>query len=234
MKFLNKEKIFVVFTVVFLFIFSNFSVVFSVTPGSLDDACLNNSDCSSGLVCTNNLCANTQTGNTKFCICTQDKSSCETSQYADLPTCNKALTNSLDKCVPLVSTDSSESCDSLVSATQSIGGDNDTGGSGNTSGNGGNSNSDLLNNLRPQIEGLNKLPVKDLPGLIGQIINTLLGILGSIALAMIIYGGVLFMIANGNPEKKKKATGLLVWSVLGIAIIFASYGVINFVFDIFR
>lgn len=100
--------------------------------------------------------------------------------------------------------------------------------------NSGTSNSDLLNSLRPQIQELNKLGVTNVQGLIGKIINALLGILGSIALVMIMYGGLLFMTSSGSADKKKKSIGILVWSTLGIVIIFSSYAVVNFVLDILR
>jgi len=50
----------------------------------------------------------------------------------------------------------------------------------------------------------------------------------------VVYGGLLFMTAMGNAEKKKKSMGILVWAVLGIVIIFSSYAVVNFVLDILR
>lgn len=162
----------------------------------------------------------------KFCICKKDKSSCETTQYDQLQECRidlntkNSATEDAFECSPLIQVvaDINKGCDSLVSATK----------------NGGNSNSNLLGDLKPKIEGLNKLPVKDVQGLVGRIINVLLGILGSLALVMIMYGGVLFMIAGGNADRKKKSIGMMVWAVLGIVIIFSSYAVINFVFDIFR
>ena len=99
----------------------------------------------------------------------------------------------------------------------------------------GGSASSFLGDLDPQIKGLNKLQgVDNLQQLIGRAISALLGILGSIALVMMLFGGFTWMTSAGNVEKRKKATGIIIWSVLGVSIIFASYAMVNFVLDIFK
>ncbi|MBU1179848.1 pilin [Patescibacteria group bacterium] len=65
--------------------------------------------------------------------------------------------------------------------------------------------------------------------LIGRIISAVLGIVGSIALLMFIYGGFLWLTSGGSPEKIKKGKDVLVWAVIGLAIIFLSYTLVNFV-----
>jgi hypothetical protein len=67
--------------------------------------------------------------------------------------------------------------------------------------------------------------------LIGKIINSALGIVGSIALVMFIYGGFTWMLAAGNAEAVSKGKNILIWSVIGLVIIFSSYALVNFVFD---
>lgn len=58
-------------------------------------------------------------------------------------------------------------------------------------------------------------------------INTLLGLLGVFAVSVIIYGGVQFMVAGGDPDKAKKALKLLQYAVLGLVVIFAAWGLVN-------
>jgi len=65
--------------------------------------------------------------------------------------------------------------------------------------------------------------------LIGRIINAVLGIVGSIALAMFIYGGFTWMTAAGSNEKVQKGKDILIWAALGLVVIFASYALVNFV-----
>ena len=66
--------------------------------------------------------------------------------------------------------------------------------------------------------------------LIGKIINAVLGIVGSIALVMVIYGGFIWMTAAGNQEKVTKGRDVLVWAAVGLFIIFSSYALVKFVF----
>jgi hypothetical protein len=60
--------------------------------------------------------------------------------------------------------------------------------------------------------------------LIGQIINAVLGIVGSLALLMFVYGGITWMTSSGNADKVKKGRDILVWSAIGLAIVFSAYG----------
>jgi hypothetical protein len=66
--------------------------------------------------------------------------------------------------------------------------------------------------------------------LIGRIIEAALGIVGSIALVMFIYGGFTWMLAAGNAEAVSKGKNILIWSVIGLVIIFFSYALLQFVF----
>ena len=63
--------------------------------------------------------------------------------------------------------------------------------------------------------------------LIGKIINAVLGIVGSLALLMFVYGGLTWMTSSGSQEKVKKGRDIIVWSAIGLAIIFASYGLVR-------
>lgn len=95
-------------------------------------------------------------------------------------------------------------------------------------------NSANLDTLRGYANQLNKTQAKSLPVLLGIVIRGLMGVIGSIALVMIIYGGVLWMTARGNSEQTSKAKSTVVWATLGIVLIFASYALVNFVFEIFK
>lgn len=65
--------------------------------------------------------------------------------------------------------------------------------------------------------------------LIGKAIKAVLGVIGAIALAIFVYGGLMWMTSGGSPEKIKKAQTTLVWAVLGMLVIFASYAAVDFV-----
>lgn len=56
-----------------------------------------------------------------------------------------------------------------------------------------------------------------------------LGLVGSLSLLMFIYGGFTFLLSAGSPEAIKKAQGIIIAAVIGLAIVFASYSIIQFV-----
>lgn len=63
--------------------------------------------------------------------------------------------------------------------------------------------------------------------ILGRVIKGLLSIIGSIALLMFVYGGTLWLTSAGNPEFIKKGKDIIVWSVLGLGIIFSAYAITN-------
>lgn len=65
--------------------------------------------------------------------------------------------------------------------------------------------------------------------IIGTIIKTALGIVGSIALLMFIYGGFLWLTSMGNEKKITEGKNVIVWAVIGLIIIFLSYTLVGFV-----
>jgi hypothetical protein len=66
--------------------------------------------------------------------------------------------------------------------------------------------------------------------LIGKVIAAAMGLVGSIALAMFIYGGFVWMMAAGNAEAVTKGKNILIWATLGLVVIFTSYALVQFVF----
>ncbi len=68
-----------------------------------------------------------------------------------------------------------------------------------------------------------------IPQIIGRIIRGVIGLTGVLALAMFIYGGFMWMTAAGNSDQVGKAKKTVVWSVLGLVLIFSSYALVNFV-----
>lgn len=75
--------------------------------------------------------------------------------------------------------------------------------------------------------------------LIGRVIKTVMGVVGSIALIMFVYGGLVWMtgsttvVGGANKQDVMKAKSILVWSALGIIVILSSYILVDFVFQIF-
>lgn len=85
--------------------------------------------------------------------------------------------------------------------------------------------------LFERIKILNQLPNLSSPGeLIGIIARILLAFIGSIALGLYVWAGVLWMGAAGNTDRVEKAKQILAWTTLGVAVMLGSYVVVNYVF----
>lgn len=67
--------------------------------------------------------------------------------------------------------------------------------------------------------------------LIGKVIVAALGVVGSLALLMFIYGGFVWMTAAGNQEMVTRGRNVLIWATIGLIIIFSSYAIVKFVFE---
>jgi hypothetical protein len=66
--------------------------------------------------------------------------------------------------------------------------------------------------------------------LIGRIIKAALGLVGSLALLMFVYGGFTWMLSAGNSEKVQKGKQIFIWATVGLLVIFAAYGIVRFLF----
>lgn len=57
-------------------------------------------------------------------------------------------------------------------------------------------------------------------------LNWFLWIAGVVAIAFLIYGGVMFITSGGDAEKTTKARNTILYSVVGIIVIAASYAIV--------
>lgn len=91
----------------------------------------------------------------------------------------------------------------------------------------------LPNRITSQVRGLDQLGVKNVSDFTSRVIRVALSFMGTLALVMFIYGGILWMFSQGNGEKAKKATKVIIWSALGLIVIISSYAIINFILEAF-
>ena len=75
----------------------------------------------------------------------------------------------------------------------------------------------------------NPIGTTSITEIFGNAIKVVTGILGSLALLVFVYGGFLWLTSAGSQEKIKKGTSAMVWAVIGIIVIFASYAIISLV-----
>lgn len=68
--------------------------------------------------------------------------------------------------------------------------------------------------------------------LIGRIIKYLVGFLGTLALCIIIYSGLMFMISQGDADKRNESLKMMLWAGIGIVALLGAYSIVSFVFTI--
>lgn len=66
-----------------------------------------------------------------------------------------------------------------------------------------------------------------LRGIVLTLLNFFLGFLGLLTVAMVIYGGFLYVSSAGNEENVNKAKKILLYAVIGIVVIIASFAIVN-------
>ncbi len=59
-------------------------------------------------------------------------------------------------------------------------------------------------------------------------VKAILGLVGSLALIMFVYGGLVLLTSAGNPEKVTKGKTIMINALIGIVIVFTSYMIIQF------
>ncbi len=83
--------------------------------------------------------------------------------------------------------------------------------------------------LTSDVEGALGLGTTDVRVTIARIINVFMGLLGIIAVVIILYGGFIWMTAAGNEERVDQARKMIVSGVIGLAIILSAYAIARFV-----
>jgi hypothetical protein len=70
----------------------------------------------------------------------------------------------------------------------------------------------------------------DFSAIAGTAIKSALGVVGALTLAVFVYGGFMWITSAGNEEKVRMGSAAMLYAVIGIFIIFASYGILSLIF----
>ena len=73
----------------------------------------------------------------------------------------------------------------------------------------------------------NPLGTNDIRVVIGNVVKAILGLSGLAALIMCVYGGILWVTSMGNPKRIEEGKQTLIWAVIGLVVLFASYAAVN-------
>ncbi|MBQ2672901.1 hypothetical protein IJG01_02950 [Candidatus Saccharibacteria bacterium] len=69
----------------------------------------------------------------------------------------------------------------------------------------------------------------DLTGNITTILNAVIGVLGIVAVIVIILGGVQYMTSTGESGKVKKAKDTILYGIIGLVVCVLAFAIVNFV-----
>jgi hypothetical protein len=65
--------------------------------------------------------------------------------------------------------------------------------------------------------------------MVGTVISVILAVIGVVFLGLTIYGGIMWMTAEGKEERIEKAKNIIIESVIGLVIVLAAYAISFFV-----
>ena len=66
-------------------------------------------------------------------------------------------------------------------------------------------------------------------GQANTIINVVIGVIGFVAVAFIIFGGFQYTTSAGDPGKVKKAKDTILYGIIGLVVAMLAYAIVNFV-----
>jgi hypothetical protein len=69
----------------------------------------------------------------------------------------------------------------------------------------------------------------DVKTVIKNIINTLLYVLGAVAVIVIVIAGILYVISGGETANVTKAKNMLLYAIIGLVVAILAYAIVNFV-----
>ena len=74
---------------------------------------------------------------------------------------------------------------------------------------------------------------KNITTTVTGVINIILYILGALAVIMIIYSGILYVLSGGDANNVTKAKNTLMYAIIGLVVALVAYAIVNFVVKAF-
>ena len=72
---------------------------------------------------------------------------------------------------------------------------------------------------------------RDVYAIIDTVISTVLSVIAILLFALMMYGGMRWMTAEGNDDKVQKAKDIIQGGGIGLAIVLSAYGITYFIFN---
>lgn len=84
---------------------------------------------------------------------------------------------------------------------------------------------------RPTVSLQNPIGETNIVTIIGKVLNAALGLLGSVAFVVFLYGGFLWLTSAGSEEKVYGGLHAMMYAAIGIFIVFGSYAMLRLLFS---
>ncbi len=88
---------------------------------------------------------------------------------------------------------------------------------------------EAINNTVRNIQGEAGVGDTSLQSYISLIINVLLGLIGVVAVIMLIYGGFRYVLSGGNEKSTSAAKDTILFAIIGIVVAVLAFAIVNFV-----
>ncbi|MCK4592213.1 hypothetical protein KAT63_02095 [Candidatus Parcubacteria bacterium] len=72
----------------------------------------------------------------------------------------------------------------------------------------------------------NPIATSDFSVLVSNFLKWILSVAGALTLLMLVTGGVFYVTSSGNEQKIETAKKMIIWTILGLMLILASYSII--------
>ncbi len=86
-------------------------------------------------------------------------------------------------------------------------------------------------NLTAKEGGLEPVSVENVEGMIGKVVGVALQFLSIIFLIVVVYAGLRWMLANGDPTKIKEARGWMINGAIGLLLALMSYQIVSYLIE---
>ena len=70
---------------------------------------------------------------------------------------------------------------------------------------------------------------KDIGSVVGKIMKAVFGLMGSLAVVVVIVGGLQYTLSSGDPKRTATAKNTILYAAIGIVISLSSYAIVTFI-----
>ena len=96
---------------------------------------------------------------------------------------------------------------------------------------GGGGGSAATGKAKTGVDNVNPGAATQLEPMIQTILNVVFGVVGIVAVIMIIIGGVNYTMSQGDTQKIQKAKNTIMYGIIGLVVTLLAFAIVNFVLD---